>query len=381
LASRRRRSPAPRRAVTVTDVARRAGVSTATVSRVVNDNPRVRPEVRAAVAIAIEELGYVPNASARSLMTQRTGSIGVVILESADRLFGDPFFGQLMLGISAGLSERDRRLVLMLAPTREEESRIDRYLGAGHVDGVVLVGPHGADPLLKRLMRQHIPFVVSGRPMEPRPVTYVDSQNRSGAEAAVRHLIASGRRVIGTIHGTLDLSSAVDRLEGYRDAMRAAGHAIDASLEVDGAYRSRTAFEAMNGLLERRPDLDAVFVASDSMAIAALQAIKDTGRRIPDDIAVIGFDDLPTASESRPTLSTVRQPIETMGQEMVRLLLQRIGRPDLPPQEVIFGTELVLRGSTGDVTEPAPEPATAQAITSAPAADVRGPAAARTSAA
>jgi DNA-binding LacI/PurR family transcriptional regulator len=369
--------------VTVTDVARRAGVSTATVSRVMNDNPRVRAEVRAAVTVAIKELGYVPNPSARSLMTRLTESIGVVVLESADRLFGDPFFGQLMLGISASLSENDQRLVLMLAPTREEESRIDRYLGAGHVDGVVLVGPHGADPLLKRLLRQQIPFVVSGRPMEPRPVTYVDSQNRSGAEAAVSHLLASGRRVIGTIHGTLDLSSAFDRLEGYRDALRAAGRAVDPDLEVDGQYRSRTAVQAMNGLLERHPDLDAVFVASDSMAIAAMQAIKDSGRRIPDDIAVIGFDDLPTASESRPTLSTVRQPIETMGREMVRLVLQRVGRADLAPQEVIFGTELVLRGSTGDATVPAAPGASAPGA-SAPgaddptaAADGRRPAAAR----
>jgi DNA-binding LacI/PurR family transcriptional regulator len=334
--------------VTVKDVARRAGVSTATVSRVVNDNPRVGPEVRAAVTIAIEELGYVPNASARSLMTQRTGSIGVVILESADRLFGDPFFGQLMLGISASLSERDRRLVLMLAPTRTEEARIERYLVAGHVDGVVLVGPHGADPLLKRLLRSGIPMVVSGRPMDQRPVSYVDSQNRTGAEAAVSHLIASGRQVIATIHGTLDLASAVDRLDGYRDALRAAGRPVDPSLEVAGEYRPAIATEALHTLLGRHPDLDAVFVASDSMAIAVMQAIRDSGRRVPEDVAVIGFDDLPTANESRPTLSSVRQPIEAMGREMVRLVLQQVSEPGLSPQQVLFATELVLRGSTGD---------------------------------
>jgi DNA-binding LacI/PurR family transcriptional regulator len=300
------------------------------------------------VTIAVAELGYVPNPSARSLMTQRTGSIGVVVLESADRLFGDPFFGQLMLGISAGLSERDRRLVLMLAPTREEEARIERYLVSGHVDGVVLVGPHGADPLLRRLVRAGTPMVVSGRPMEGRPVSFVDSQNRTGAESAVRHLIAGGRRVIATIHGTLDLPSALDRLEGYRDALRAAGQPTDPTLEVGGEYRSTTAVEAMGLLLDRHPDLDAVFVASDSMAIAAMQVIKDSGRRVPEDVAVIGFDDLPTASECRPTLSTVHQPIQAMGREMVRLVLQRVDEPDLAPQQVIFGTELVLRGSTGD---------------------------------
>ncbi len=219
---RRRRALAPGRA-TVKDVAALAGVSTATVSRVVNGHSRVGHEVKARVTIAIEELGYVPNPSARSLMTHRTGSIGVVILESADRLFGDPFFGQLMLGISAGLSERDRRLILMLAPTREEEMRIERYLIPDHVDGVVLVGPHGADPLLRRLTKGRMPVVVSGRPMGIPSVSYVDAHNRSGAETAVRHLIDTGRQTIATIHGTLDLPSATDRLEGYRDGLTKSG--------------------------------------------------------------------------------------------------------------------------------------------------------------
>jgi len=350
---KRRRTPLSRR-VTVKHVAARAGVSTATVSRVVNDNPRVGPEARAKVTIAIEELGYVPNPSARSLMTQRTGSIGVVILESADRLFGDPFFGQLMLGVSAALSERDRQLVLMLAPDREEEAKIERYLVSGHVDGVVLVGPHGADPLLKRLVRSSLPMVVSGRPIGRGTVSFVDSQNRSGAEAAVRHLITSGRQTIATVYGTLDLPSATDRLEGYHDALTSAGRPIDPSLEASGEYRARTAFEAMNALLRRHPDLDAVFVGSDSMAIAAMQAIKESGRRVPEDVAVIGFDDLPTARESRPTLSTVRQPIEAIGREMVRLVLQQISDPGSAANHVVFATELVLRGSTGDSTEEVP---------------------------
>ena len=350
LSGRRRRTAAPR-GVTVKDVAARAGVSTATVSRVVNGNPHVGPTIRAAVTVAIEELNYVPNPSARSLMTNRTDSIGVVILESADRLFGDPFFGQLMLGIAAGLSERDRRLVLLLAPTREEEARVERYLVSDHVDGIVLVGPHGADPLLKRLARSGLPVVVSGRPLTDRPVSFVDAQNRLGAEMAVRHLIESGRQTIATIHGTLDLPSASDRLAGYRDALEAHGRAVDPSLEAAGAYRATTAAEAMNALLDRHPGLDAVFVASDSMAIAAMQAIKDAGRRVPDDIAVIGFDDLPTALETRPTLSTVHQPIEAMGREMVRLVLQQVSEPGRAASEVIFATELILRGSTGDVAD------------------------------
>ena len=351
MAARRRRQGATTRPVTVHDVAALAGVSTATVSRVVNGNPRVGPQVKAKVTLAIEELGYVPNPSARSLMTHRTGAIGVVILESADRLFGDPFFGQLMLGINAGLAERDRRFVLMLAPTREEEARIERHLVSAQIDGIVLVGPHGADPLVKRLVRSGLPMVVSGRPVGSPSVSYVDSQNRDGAEAAVRYFIESGRQVIATIHGTLDLPSAADRLEGYRDALRAAGRTLDPSLEVSGQYQARIAADAMATLLARHPDIDALFAASDSMAIAAMQAIKDSGRRVPDDVAVIGFDDLPTALESNPTLSTVRQPIEAMGREMVRLVLQQVNEPGAAANQVVFATELVLRGSTGHATD------------------------------
>jgi DNA-binding LacI/PurR family transcriptional regulator len=200
-----------------------------------------------------------------------------------------------MLGINAGLAERDRRFVLMLAPTREEEARIERHLVSAQIDGIVLVGPHGADPLVKRLVRSGLPMVVSGRPVGSPSVSYVDTQNREGAAAAVQHFIESGRQVIATIHGTLDLPSAADRLEGYRDALRAAGRSLDPALEMPGEYQAKTAADAMTTLLARRPDLDALFAASDSMAIAALQAIKDTGRRVPDDVAVIGFDDLPTA--------------------------------------------------------------------------------------
>lgn len=344
---RKRRDSASARAVTVHDVAALAGVSTATVSRVVNDNPSVGPVVKAKVTVAIEELGYVPNQSARSLMTHRTGAIGVVIVESADRLFGDPFFGQLMQGISAGLSERDRRFVLMLAPTREEELRIERHLVSSQIDGILLVGPHGADPLVERLVRRNLPMVVSGRPIGGPRVSYVDAQNRTGAETAVRHLIKAGRQTIAAIHGTLDLPSSIDRLEGYRDALRNAGRSVDPSLEISGEYQAKTATEATNTLLERRPDIDALFVSSDSMAIAAMQAIKDSGRRVPDDTAIIGFDDLPTALESQPTLSTVRQPIEAMGREMVRLVLQHVNEPGSAANQVIFATELVLRGSTG----------------------------------
>jgi DNA-binding LacI/PurR family transcriptional regulator len=349
-------TPRPRRhgddRVTVDDVARLAGVSTATVSRVVNHSSRVSPEAREAVTRAIDQLGYVPNRAARSLMTRRTESVGVVILESAARLFGDPFFGQLMLGVSAGLSDRERQLVLMTAPTASEEGRVERYLAAGHVDGAILVGPHGNDPLPRRLVRGRLPVVVNGRPLDGSVVSFVDAQNRTGARAAVDHLVAIGRRSIATIYGTLDLASGLDRLDGYHDALKAAGRSPDPALEAAGGFSPPMAEEAMRALLGRRPDLDAVFVASDSMAAAALRVLRELGCRVPEDIAVIGFDDSPVALECRPTLSTIRQPIQAMGREMVRLLLHQIDQPGEAAQQVIFGTELIVRDSSDPLAEP-----------------------------
>jgi DNA-binding LacI/PurR family transcriptional regulator len=333
--------------VTIEDVARMAGVSRATASRVVNHNPHVGQPAQAAVLRAVEELGYVPNRAARSLMTRRTESIGVVILEESVRLFGDPFFGHLLVGISDGLSEGGLQLVLLMAHSEPEEARVERYLDAGHVDGAILVGPHGTDPLPTRLARAGVPVVLSGRPLHAAPVSYVDVDNRAGARMAVDHLVGRGRRRIATIHGTLDLSSAQDRLDGYRDGLAAAGIPADRSLEAPGNFNTTDAAAAMRRLLERHPDLDAVFAASDSMAAAAIGAIRDSGRLVPSDVAVVGFDDTQVALTTRPTLTTVRQPIEAMGREMARLLMRRIDRGADAPSQVVFQTELVVRESSG----------------------------------
>ena len=332
--------------ITIEDVAKAAGVSRATASRVVNDSPRVSPEARAAVRHAIQQLGYVPNRAARSLMTRRADSVGVVILEPATRLFGDPFFGYLMLGISAGLADRDIQLVLLMAQTPREKARVERYLVAGRADGAILVGPHGNDPMPARLAGHGVPVVLSGRPGAGSSVSFVDSDNREGARMAVAHLVAGGRRRIATIHGTLDLTSGRDRLDGYRDALAQAGHPLEPTLEAAGNYTPAGAAAAMDALLDLHPDVDGVFAASDSMAAAAIRVLRDAGRRIPQDVAVVGFDDLPIAHSSRPTLSTVRQPIEAMGREMARLLLQHIDAPASAPSQVVFATELVVRESS-----------------------------------
>jgi DNA-binding LacI/PurR family transcriptional regulator len=331
-----------------------AGVSAATVSRVVNNNPRVNPEIRLAVNQAIERLGYVPNRAARSLMTRRTDSIGVVIRETAGRLFGDPYFGQLMLGISEEASAAERQLVLLAAPTTEAATRVEQYVVGRHVDGVIVVGPHGGDQLPARLARRRVPVVVNDRPIDGARVSYVDSDNHAGARLAVEHLVAGGRRRIATIHGTLELASGEDRLVGYREALATAGLSVDATLESDGDFSPVRAGQAMRELLTRRSDLDAVFVASDSMAVAALRVLRDAGCRVPEDVAIVGFDDSPVAAETSPALTTVRQPIEAMGRAMVRQLLRQIDHPEEPAQRIVFATELIVRDSSRALAAIAP---------------------------
>ena len=339
--------PSPARPVaTLDEVARVAGVSRATVSRVVNGSPKVSADVRRTVERAIDRLGYVPNRAARSLVTRRSDSIAVVITEPASRLFNDPFFPRLVRGISAALSARDQQLVLLMPNDDVDERRTVRYLTAGHVDGVILVSLHGDDPLPEQLVASRIPSVVLGRPSRGVDVDYVDADNRDGGRRATAHLIQRGRRRIATIAGPKDMVAGIDRLAGYRDALADAELPVDDGLIATGDFTQAGGEAAMERLLKARPDLDAVFCASDLMAVAALGALQAAGRRVPEDVAVVGYDDSPLATTTRPTLSSVRQPIEDMGREMVNLLSGSIEQNGRVPRHIVLATELIARASS-----------------------------------
>jgi DNA-binding LacI/PurR family transcriptional regulator len=327
---------------TLEAVASRAGVSRATVSRVVNGSSTVSPGIRAAVARAVDELGYVPNPAARSLVTQRTDSVALVVSESPTRVFSDdPFFSATVRGISLELEAADRQLVLMLTGSEPGYARVERYVGGGHVDGVLLLSLHAADPLPAILARKGVPTVIGGRPLGPSPLHYVDNDNLGGAERAVRHLLGVGRRRIATIAGPQDMSAGIDRLAGYRNALRDSDRR---SIVAVGAFTRESGEAAMAQLLTDDPDLDAVFVANDMMAIGALRALRQAGRRVPDDVAVVGFDDNDLARYTEPPLTTVRQDMTEMGREMVRQVLPLIACAD-PGPPVVLSTELVVRAS------------------------------------
>ncbi len=334
-----------RNGTTLESVALQAGVSRATVSRVVNGSPKVSPEVRRDVEAAIERLGYVPNRAARSLVTRRSGSFGLVITEPTSRLFSDPFFPRVLRGISAELTARDLQLVLLMPNSPADVRRTGDYLSAGHVDGVVLVSLHAEDPLPTRLSSAGIPLVLVGRPLPGIEASYVDVDNRQGAKTAVQHLIAGGRQVIATISGPLDMPVGIDRLAGYREAIGETFRVSDPTLEAIGDFTQESGAKAMTRLLAKRPDLDAVFAASDLMAAGALSALTAAGRRVPEDVAIVGFDDSPVASSTHPQLSSVRQPIEEMGREVARLLVDAVEGTDVK-RRVILATQLVKRASS-----------------------------------
>ena len=327
---------------TLEQVAQVANVSRATVSRVVNGDRRVGEPARLAVEAAVRELGYIPNRAARSLVTRRSDSIAVVIPEPTGQVFGDPFFPRVLRGISDALAGEEMQLVLLMPQGRADELRVERYLAAGHTDGVLLVSLHGSDPLPGALRRQGIAVVVGGRP-PATGLTYVDVDNRGGAGTAVRHLLDTGRTRIATIAGPQDMPPGADRLAGYRDLLAGRPSAPEMVEMADFTLEGGRA--AMEALLARAPDLDAVFVASDLMAEGALRTLRRAGRRVPDDIAVIGFDDVELARYTEPPLTTVRQPISSIGRVLAGQLLRLAAGEEIAP-EVILPTELVVREST-----------------------------------
>jgi DNA-binding LacI/PurR family transcriptional regulator len=341
-------SPAP----TLEHVAKVAGVSRATVSRVINGIRNVDPQLQQTVQAAIEATGYVPNHAARSLVTRRTGSIALIVSEAEDssfndpflgRVFTDPFFGRVVSGILGVLRPRAVNLVLMLAENDESRTQLVGYLRQGHVDGVIIISTHTRDTLPQLLTEAGVPAVLSRRPSQPIPISYVEAAQHTGAILAADHLVARGCQRVATITGPLDRPASQDRLAGFREGMARHGYAYVPS--VEGNFTQESGERAMEQLLAEYPGVDGVFVANDLMAQGALYVLHDHGIRVPEDIAVIGFDDNSAARVCRPPLTTIRQPLEDMAAEMARLLLTHIEQPEHRVTSVIFESELMVRQS------------------------------------
>jgi DNA-binding LacI/PurR family transcriptional regulator len=340
--------PGPQQPVSppkLADVARLAKVSSATASRVLTGSAQVSPLTRNKVEEAMASLGYVRNRAPRGgTPSKRTGSIAFVVCEENVKLFADPFFARMLWSISKELASADLQVVLLALHSSKTCDTGSRYLRSGHVDGAVFISMHGRLPLNPE--RLGIPVVFIGRPMAGgEELSYVDADNLGGAQRAVAHLIEGGRSLVATIAGPPDMAPGVDRLLGYRKAMASAG-LDDHGLVVYGDFSPASGEHALHRLLDRRPNIQAIFAASDLMAAGALRALYASGRRVPGDVAVVGFGDEMLAAHTVPPLTTMRQPADAMGAQAARELLARISKPGRDPCHVVLDTELVLRDST-----------------------------------
>ena len=329
---------------TLATVAAVAGVSPATVSRVINGSTTVAPHIRTAVEDAISHLGYVPNRAARSLVTRRSDSIALVVREQVEFGVADAYLSSTIVAASQSLVGTGFQLVVMMANDDDEHTQLANYVRAGHVDGVILVSVHADDPLPQQLLRARIPTVLSGHPITALPPgsTFVDVDNVSGGTLAARRLIGSGRRRLAMITGPADMAAAVDRLAGFRSGVAEAGLSL-AAMAV-GDFHRASGETAMQEILAREPDIDGVFAASDLMAAGALRVLRQAGRSVPDDIAVIGFDDVELARHTEPPLTTVRQPVAEVIRIITQMLIRQIhGGPAEDP--VVLPVALVARDS------------------------------------
>lgn len=329
------------------DVARKAGVSRSTVSRVINNDPHVSAKARERVLSVITQENFQPNQAARALVTRRSQIIGVAIPQTTNVFFGDDsYFPMLLQGIAEATNRRDYAMMLWLSESHEHRETFSRrVIRNRQTDGLIIASVTESDPLFDYLCRHKRRFVMVETP--PRwedQVSYVTVDNIASAQLAVNHLVQLGRRRVATITGQMDIRDGRDRYLGYLRALEESGLPVDENLIFFGRFDYVTGYEGMKHLLRHKPD--AVFAGGDTAAIGALRAIKEAGLRVPDDVAVVGFDDLDVALSANPPLTTIRHSVQLIGSTAARLLIDLIEERLEHPQHIIVPTELIVRAST-----------------------------------
>lgn len=335
-------TPRPKRS-TIFDVAAEAGVSRGTVSRVLNGEPYVSDSARTAIEAAIAKVGYVRNTAARNLARQSSGAIALIVHEPNSVFVDDPNIGNILLGTNGALSKADYQLVTLVIETDRDSERVSGYLGGGFVDGAIIVSAREGDPISQAIADLRLPAVMIGRPDNQPQLPWVGIDNRGAAAQIATRLTATGRHRIGMIAAGLDRDSGRDRLAGFQDAL---GDDFDARLVSQQPFYSFAAGMAgMIELLDREPALDGVFAASDAVAAGAIDVLRARGRRVPDDVGIVGFDDSAWALRCQPLLSTVRQPAALLGARAAELVLEQIASGGASGDGVVLDTEVVWRAS------------------------------------
>lgn len=349
-----------RTSATLDAVARTAGVSRATASRALTGSPRVSDGARERVLAAAASLSYVPNAAARTLVTRRSDAVAFVVCEQEERFFSDPFFASVLKGAHRVVAASRRQLVFAVVASEDDRERLVRFAAGGHVDAAIFLSVHAGETAPERLRDRGVPVVLVGRPPAgvAEDVPRADTDNVAGGRAAAEHVLERGRRRLGVVTGPLDMPSAEDRLEGVRRAVAAAGGAVGAPggpaptaepsvVVVEGDYTTEGGRRAARALLERDPGLDAVLTQNDLMAVGVLGLLRERGRRVPEDVAVVGYDDIPLAAALEPALTTVHQPLEELGRESATLAVAlAVGGAEGGRGGAVLRPRLVVRSSS-----------------------------------
>jgi LacI family transcriptional regulator len=327
------------------EIAKIAGVSRSTVSRVINNHPNVSRHTRDRVRDVIQEQHYHPNLAARSLVVQETHILSLVIPQAVTSTFTDPYFPMLIQSVMERAYELDYAVMLWVSNKMEDTHRYKhRILRNSYFDGLLIAAAVNDDPIIPYLSQANFPFVIIGPP-PVQHLNYIDIDNENASEVAVLHLLNLGWERVATITGPMNLGSSVSRMRGYLNAFQRAGKPVDETLIVEGNYDEPSGYQAMRTLIER--GANAVFCASDMMALGALRAIAECGLKSPDNIGIVSFDDLPVAAAATPPLTTIRQPIQALGSMAAQMLVDLLNGQARPPYQRILPASLIVRESCG----------------------------------
>lgn len=330
--------------LTLEDIARFSGFSRSTVSRVINGDDYVKEDTRQRILEVIQQHNFQPNLGARSLAGGQTGVLGLVIPAAVSTIFSDLFFPQFIRGVSAGCNAQNYSMMLWLVEPQYEQRTMREIQHNGLLDGVIMASMAMNDPIFESLYESKMPFITIGR-HPTLDINYLDVDNVTSATNAIRHFIKLGRKRIATITGPQNKIAGYDRYIGYIKGIEEAGMPLLPELVIEADFTEEGGYEAMQQLIPFKPD--AVFAASDTMAIGALRALSETDLRVPEDIALIGYDDVPLASRTNPPLTTIRQSLQDMGSAAVSALAEIVRRPSEKPRHILLGTELIIRESCG----------------------------------
>ncbi len=339
--------------VTIVDVAEKAGVSLGTVSRVINDDIHVADETRERVLAVAKELGFVANRQARGLKGRKTNTVGVLVPN-----LGTGYIGEIMRGIDHELEIN--QLDLMVFTTQRMADKEAKYVAnmmQGMVDGLLFLIPRSPSDYIGTLVDRNFPFVLIDNQVADEPCPYVGATNWQGAYKATEYLIDLGHRRIGFITGSMDLNSATDRLEGFKSALRTHHIAENPDLIYKGEYTQPSGFAGAATLLDLDEMPTVIFASNDTMAMGAMDAVRNRGLQVPEDISILGFDDVPQSAMIRPALTTVRQPLEQIGRVATQMLTDILKNPEKEVDEMRLPTELIIRDSvqppnTGPANQP-----------------------------